>query len=1176
MKKFRRALSVILSVCMLLCVMQCAVYAEPEKKAVKPAAQLNFSVISDTHIYPECLYTDTQEWRDFCHLDAKEYTQSEQLIRTGLATVAARAEQQGTKYLLIPGDLTKDSEYMGHTTLAAMLEDFENETGIQVFVTPGNHDINNQDACSFETGTKKPARAITAAEFKEVYAELGYDLADSFYVPEDGTTQGMLSYSADLGDGFYLISADTAKYDAVNPAKAQTDGCITEGLMNWIRERAEYAASIGEEPIIMCHHSTAAHMKVEPTITFAFVLDDYQQAAEQLADMGINFSFTGHLHTTDISRVVSDNGNVIYDCETASLTGYPNTYREVNAVTDENGVTSLTFNDIKVDEAQPVVSGGVTYSDFGTDSFAICFGGAISESGYASCADFLMGIVKSYLGKYCRQITEAGGVLEFLKTMDIDLEQIIQGFLEPYIGEGIYIGGYRLFTVDNLMWFIEDLLGQLEDLYIKDPETLYAIIDPRVREICSIKVSDIPCTKFIDTLHFGDETKGGTFGDAVLSAMNYWYTGNENIFDENDPDLFMQDVIVNLRSEDGAIIKELFNILVDFVFDDVLDKALLSKLEIRLDKLFNDTKLGAYEAKKLNFALNSFLRGNMSYQNLVDTVFEFGVLPYTSLFDIVDKLLMQEYLTDSQFESIGCLAAYVLQDFSSDFVPQEKGDTAVTYSEEPVEVEASKANYRIPTLMSRTVGDDSGTQANISWFSKYSLPDTDIEIIRSDSELTAEDFTGIPTVSAPFTIEKSEEPVVRSFPGIDIGIIGFINYNVKLYRHYVKLSGLEKGGTYYYRVGNAARNWWSEVCTLKTADGGDRVTFFHMSDPQSQTEEQYTRGWANTVKTAFELYPEAAFIMGTGDFVDSGMNLNQWQWMFDTAAANLGSTYLMPATGNHEQNDDYTTVSNFMLPNVPEQNTASGVYYSYTYNNVLVMVLNTNDLNDDNALNEEQINWLKQTAKSSDAQWKIVALHKAPYSNGSHYDDKDVCAFRDQLGSLLPDLGIDLVLQGHDHTYLRTYSLDGNKVAYTEYKYLAHGGNIYKTQITPTGTSYVISGTSGVKVYPTKDVRLTDEYFPRAQKLYNSTAQMFSAVEIEGGILYFTAYSVNGDSYRIVDKFAIQKDTSAGSTVDGYTEDDDPDDSLSAFERFFKKIGDFFTTLFTLFTNIFKMYILGM
>ena len=122
-----------------------------------------------------------------------------------------------------------------------------------------------------------------------------------------------------------------------------------------------------------------------------------------------------------------------------------------------------------------------------------------------------------------------------------------------------------------------------------------------------------------------------------------------------------------------------------------------------------------------------------------------------------------------------------------------------------------------------------------------------------------------------------------------------------------------------------------------------------------------------------------------------------------------------------------------MLPNVPQQDTESGVYYSFDYNNVHVSVLNTEALNDDNALTDEQIAWLKKDVKKSvDADWHFVMFHKALYSHGSHYKDKDVIAMREQLGTLMPQLGIDVVLTGHDHVYLRTASLAGNeKVATT-------------------------------------------------------------------------------------------------------------------------------------------------
>lgn len=1170
MKLTKKLMAIILSLCMLLGAVPAAALAAPEETE----KSLNISVMSDLHFYPESMFTDSQEWRDFCYKDSKEYAQSEQLVAAGLNSVALRAAKNGTRYLLIPGDLTKDSEYQAHAELAAMLEKFEKDTGIQVLVTNGNHDINNHKACTFENGTKQEARCITAAEFREVYKNLGFDLADSFYTPADGTTQGMLSYSVDLGDGYRLIVADTNKYDAFNRAKDETGGCVPDGLLNWIRQEAAKAAAAGDEPLLMCHQNIAPHMKVEPSVTFAFCIDDYERIAEALADCGINFSFTGHLHTNDIASVISDDGNAIYDCETPSLTGYPNQYRDIEIVTGADSVTSITYNMVDVDEEVEITIDGVKYNDgeFKNKSFAICYGGSTSDDGYANAEDFFMGIIENFGGGFVKDIAAAGGIRAYLKTLNIDLEKIISDFLSPYIGNGIVLGGYNIFTVENILWFIDDLLGQIEELYIKNPDALWAVVSPAVAEICNLTLTEVPCTKFIDTLRFGDKTRGGTLGDAILSCLYYWDVGNENIYDEDDPDLFMQAAVKQMR--EGSVITDLFDILVDFAFNDLVDGALLSKLEIRLDKLLGDTKIAKRLGDGLNYLLSYVLRNNFTYKNLVDTVFGLGVLPYTSLFDIVDKKLIKEYLTDSQFESIGYLAAYFVEDFTTDSNPQVFGDFDVTYTSGKVAVPLTRESYRLPTMVSVTMGDDARTSANIGWFSKRTLPETDIEIFKSATKPTAADFKGVATTSSSFTADTQSELVTRYFPGIDIGVAGLFNYEFDMYRHSVRLTGLESGSKYYYRVGNAARGWWSDIGCLETADGSDSVTFFHMSDPQSQNEEQYTRAWANVVSSAFELYPQAKFIVNTGDLVDKGMNVNQWRWMFDTASKDLMSTYHMPVTGNHEEKDEHSTVGNFILPNIPEQDTASGVYYSYEYNNVLVIVLNTNDLNADEALNDAQMEWLKKTAAASDAEWKIVALHKALYSNGSHYDDDDVCAFRGQLGGLLPELDIDLVLQGHDHVYLRTYSLDSNEVTYTEYTYLQHGNDIYKTQIMPTGTTYVISGTSGVKTYLTKGVSLTDEYFPRAQKIYNATTSMFSAIEVEDGVLYFTAYAVDGDNCSVADKFAIQKNTAQGSVVTDYTEDDDPKDDEG--NSILSKIIEILKKIFTVALNIYKMYVLGM
>lgn len=1128
MMKFpKKIIAVFLSAVMLFSACPISIFGAAVKdgNSDKVVSSLSFSAVSDIHYYPQS-YTgnNCEAWQEFSTKASKEFMESEALTLAALDTIALRAKENGTKYLLIPGDLTKDSEYQAHVELAAMLEKFEKDTGIQVLVINGNHDINNYDACTFENGYEEQARCITQAEFREVYKNLGYDLAFAEYTPPVGSTECGLSYAADLEDAYTLIVVDSNKYDAYEPQKPKTDGAVSDDAMAWVKEIAADAINRGRTPILMMHHSIAPHMELEPAVTFAFCVDNYMDVAEQYADAGIHFGFTGHLHTNDISSVTSDDSNTIYDCEVGSLTGFPNQIREMTIKTYGDGESDMSYGLIDVDYAHEITIGDVTYAKpFSQSSFAINYGGRFSEDGNANTEEFFMGIIKTYLLPYITKINDAGGVNEFLKTLNIDLNAIIDGFLSPYIGDGIKIGGLNIFTTQNIMWFINDLFEQIENLYINDPDKLIDLLASVVHKLAAFEVSDIPCTKFIDTYHFGDESKPGTLGDFILTAMTYWYSGNEDISD----DAFTADVLHNFAN--GDLAEKLIDTLIDIILNDLVNDAILSKIEIRLGKLFDpNSKFSTMLGCGVDFFTKNILKGDITYKNLVDTIFAFDVLPYSSLQNIVDSL-KAEYLDGSQMESIGAEIAYCAGDFVTDINPKVCGDNNVTYSSAKTEVEVTTKNYRLPTMLSVTVGADS-TSANINWFSKSTVVGEDIEIYKAD-EFTS--FTGIPTSAekVDFTFTATTETVDRSYPGIDFGVFGLFNYTFKLNKHTITLSGLEKGTKYVYRVGDAERGWWSKTGTIETADGSNCVTFLHMSDAQSQNQAQYERSWANVVDSAFKLYPDAKFIVNTGDLVDHGNNSFQWQWMFDTASDNLANTYLMPATGNHEAKEDYATINNFALSNLSEQDTSTGVYYSFDYNNVHIMVLNTNDLNDDGTLSETQVEWLKKDATQSNAQWKIVALHKALYSNGSHYKDDDVCAMRDQLSVLMPQLNIDLVLQGHDHVYMRTYAMDANKVTDTERVYLSHNGQKYATDVKPTGTSYVISGTSGVKTYVQNDDSVTDKYFPRAEVIKHVDASMFSAIQIEDGILYFDAYTVDSTKVQRVDSFAIQKDTEQGNYV---------------------------------------------
>jgi 3',5'-cyclic AMP phosphodiesterase CpdA len=295
--------------------------------------------------------------------------------------------------------------------------------------------------------------------------------------------------------------------------------------------------------------------------------------------------------------------------------------------------------------------------------------------------------------------------------------------------------------------------------------------------------------------------------------------------------------------------------------------------------------------------------------------------------------------------------------------------------------------------------------------------------------------------------------------------------------------------------------------------------------------------------------------------------------MFNTASDTLMDTYMMPASGNHEDHGTDAIVNQFLLPNVPAQDTASGVYYSFDYNNVHIAVLNSNDLDENEALSAKQIEWLKNDMSKSDAQWKFVAIHKAVYSQGSHYKDKDVCAIRDQLSVLMPELDVDMVFQGHDHVYMRTGSLVNNALTGFETKYLSYNGKVYPAQVQPTGTTYVISGTCGVKTYIQNDVTLTDKYFPRGEKILSVDAPMFSAVEIKDGILYFDAYSITDNGAQNLDSFAIQKDKAQGNIAEGYVPPAEDSAETSALTDTLGKIISFMQKVMTVLMNIAKWYI---
>ncbi len=216
-------------------------------------------------------------------------------------------------------------------------------------------------------------------------------------------------------------------------------------------------------------------------------------------------------------------------------------------------------------------------------------------------------------------------------------------------------------------------------------------------------------------------------------------------------------------------------------------------------------------------------------------------------------------------------------------------------------------------------------------------------------------------------------------------------------------------------------------------------------------------------------------------------NLSQVEEEYDgfLNAPQLTQLPLATELGNHDCG--YNTAlygQHFTLPNISEkygqvsgdaygdnavdsESTGDGDYY-FTYNNTLYMVLNTSCL----SIAEHKA-FLEETIQANpDVTWKVVSFHKSIYSVASHVTESDIVTLRNGLSPILSQLGIDIVLQGHDHVYARSYIMGGESGMTADVQKNADGSAL--TEVTnPDGVQYItMNSASGSKFY-----KITEEAF---------------------------------------------------------------------------------------------------
>lgn len=269
------------------------------------------------------------------------------------------------------------------------------------------------------------------------------------------------------------------------------------------------------------------------------------------------------------------------------------------------------------------------------------------------------------------------------------------------------------------------------------------------------------------------------------------------------------------------------------------------------------------------------------------------------------------------------------------------------------------------------------------------------------------------------------------------------------YIHTVELRNLKPNTQYFYRVETGQRKievlapagtqelevLRTEALPFQTAPA-DSIPFAFAVISDTQGNPKVSKQLATM---AWEDRP--SIVLHVGDLVDTGARDDDWHAEFFPGMQPLiGRVCFFPVLGNHE--GDARNYYDYMSLPDPEY------YYTFKYSNAQFFMIDSNRNVDPES---EQYRWLESELAKSTATWKFVCHHHPPYSSDENdYGDlwkvntstRGTTRMR-PLTKLYDQYGVDIVWNGHIHSYERTWPLKSGQAT--------DGG----------GTIYMITGGGG-------------------------------------------------------------------------------------------------------------------
>lgn len=314
--------------------------------------------------------------------------------------------------------------------------------------------------------------------------------------------------------------------------------------------------------------------------------------------------------------------------------------------------------------------------------------------------------------------------------------------------------------------------------------------------------------------------------------------------------------------------------------------------------------------------------------------------------------------------------------------------------------------------------------------------------------------------------------------------------------HRADIDGLQPDTLYMFRVQGAdAWSGWRQLRTAAAA--GAPLTLLYFGDTQNKNVSHVGR----VMREAMRHAPDARLALLAGDLQSEATIDIEWGEMFEALGDLPAVMMVAPAAGNHEYWEEFEDTpqerrvlsehwrTSFALP----RNGAGGAHtrdttYWFDVQGVRVAVLDGTSALDLGSA-DEQARWLDGVLRNNPNRWTVVVIHQPVYSpRGREASD----TIKRALQPVIERHGVDLVLQGHDHTYGRR---SGDR----------------KGQVLP---QYIVT-VAGPKQYRLSDV---------AKRTMDPTAedtQLFQVLRIDGTRIRYRARTATG---RLYDDFEIVRD----------------------------------------------------